>query len=287
VTLATETVDIAQGALAVRLARQGGAILQAGFDGFTFLAPAGGPDDTMASFPLVPFGNRIEHNRFVLDGNEYHLRPNSSDPLVLHGDGWLEPWRIEDAGPAKAVLALRHRADAFSPYDYSARQTLSVSNDCLCLKLSVTNHADRRMPFGLGQHPFFARTPQTRLFARAANVWAERSGHLPDQRGPVSSGLDFTGGAYLPDRFVNNAFDGWDGHARISWPEYSLAAEVEAGPIHDIFMLYLPTDRRDVFCFEPMTHLPNGHHMQDFGGLKLIEGGESISGEITIRIRRD
>lgn len=285
-TLAGETVDIAEGALAVRLARQGGAILQASFDGFTFLAPAGGPDGTMASFPLVPFGNRIEHNSFLLDGNEYRLWPNSSDPLVLHGDGWVEPWEIMDAGPANAVLALRHRADGFSPYDYSARQTLSVSNDCLSLKLSVTNHADRRMPFGLGQHPFFARTPQTRLFARAANVWAERAGHLPDQRGPLPSDLDFTAGAYLPDRFVNNALDGWDGYATISWPEYSLAAEVEAEPIHDIFMLYLPTDRRDVFCFEPMTHLPNGHHMRDFGGLKLIEGGESISGEITIRIRR-
>lgn len=283
---ASNTIDLSAGALAVRVARQGGAILEASFDGLPFLVPGGGPEGTIASFPLVPFGNRVEHNGFAFEGAQYHFQPNSQDPLYLHGDGWLALWDVEEFGQAHVVLSLRHPPDQTSPYDYCARQTLSLAGETLRLQLSVSNQGGLPLPYGLGQHPFFARTPQTRLTVRAPNFWSERAGHLPGHSGPVPDGLDFSGGAHLPDRFVNNAFAGWDGFAGIEWPELGLAADVEATPVHDIFMLYMPSDRRDFFCFEPMTHLPNGHHMPDHGGLKRLAGADSMRGEITIHIRR-
>lgn len=281
-----ETLLLSDGAVQVRVARQGAALTDARFDGEAFLVPGGGPDGRFASFPLVPFGNRLEHNSFALEGTDYGFLPNSADPLYLHGDGWLEPWDIDKVDRTSVTLSLRHRPGPLSPYDYSAWQTVSLADNGFTLELSVRHEGEKPMLYGLGQHPFFARTAQTRLTAPARTAWSERAGHLPDESGPLPRELDFAEPALLPDRFVNNALTGWNGRASIIWPEFELAAEIDASPIHDIYMLYMPVDRTDFFCFEPMTHLPNAHHMSGYAGLKRLAAGESIRSEITIRLRR-
>ncbi|HCL67854.1 MAG TPA: aldose 1-epimerase [Rhizobium sp.] len=281
-----ETLLLSDGAVQVRVARQGAALTDARFDGEAFLVPGGGPEGRFASFPLVPFGNRLENNSFALEGTDYRFLPNSADPLYLHGDGWLEPWDIDKVDRTSVTLSLRHRPNAISPYDYSAWQTVSLGDNSLTLHLSVRHEGNEPLLYGLGQHPFFARTAQMRLAAPARIAWSERDGHLPGESGPLTADLDFAVPSLLPDRFVNNAFTGWDGRASITWPERRLVAEIDAAPMHDIYMLYMPLDRTDFFCFEPMTHLPNAHHMSGYAGLKRLAAGESIRSEITIRLRR-
>ena len=42
-----------------------------------------------ASYPLVPFSNRIAQARFSVDGKPYVLRRNFGDhPHAIHGCGW-------------------------------------------------------------------------------------------------------------------------------------------------------------------------------------------------------
>lgn len=285
-TAGRETLLLSDGLLQVQVARQGAAITHARFDGEAFLVPRGGPEGGFASFPLVPFGNRIEYNGFTLDGRDYGFLPNAADPLYLHGDGWLERWDVDKADQTSVTLSLRHRPSPISPYDYSARQTISVTENSVILRLSVRHEGENSLLYGLGQHPFFARTAQTRLTAPAQAVWGERDGHLPDESGPLPADLDFAMPGLLPQRFVNNAFTGWSRHASIKWPELRLAADIDAGSLHDVYMLYMPADRTDFFCFEPMTHLPNAHHMPDYAGLKRLTAGETISSEMTFRLRR-
>src|SRR3982751_4583767 len=58
-----------------------------------------------ASFPLVPYVNRIRNGRFVFRGREVRLQPNMpGDPSPLHGQGWLNPWTLERQDPQSAVL---------------------------------------------------------------------------------------------------------------------------------------------------------------------------------------
>jgi aldose 1-epimerase len=33
-----------------------------------------------------------------------------------------------------------------------------------------------------------------------------------------------------------------------------------------------------------MTHLPNGHHMPEFGGLVVLQPGESLAGQMAISL---
>src|SRR5690348_15278151 len=54
----------------------------------------------MASFPLVPFCNRIRDGRASFEGREIRFPPNHPGmdaPHPLHGIGWLLPWQVESA----------------------------------------------------------------------------------------------------------------------------------------------------------------------------------------------
>lgn len=279
---AGDEIELNHGDLSVRVSRLGAAVTAATYRGVPFLVPAGGQDGTIANFAMVPFGNRVEGNAMSFAGREYGFQPNSSDPLYLHGDGWICLWQLEDASPEHALLSFLRDADKVSPYTYLARQEIRLTGKELVLTLSMENRGETALPFGLGQHPFFARTPETRLTVAANRCWSERQGHLPDKPGPVPGDFDFRSGRLLPQRWVNNAFEGWDGRAAIDWPDLGIRAVLEADAALDRFMLYMPVDRTDFFCFEPMSHLPNGHHLPDFGGLTPLAPGEVLSGTVTI-----
>ena len=72
------------------------------------------------SFPLVPFVNRIRGGRFTFRGREVVLAPNmAGDPSPLHGQGWLNPWEVEQSSEQKAVLGFVHqiKTGGFLQYD--------------------------------------------------------------------------------------------------------------------------------------------------------------------------
>ncbi|HEX6071967.1 MAG TPA: aldose 1-epimerase, partial [Sphingomicrobium sp.] len=79
-----------------------------------------------ACFPLVPFVNRVRGGRFTFRGREVRLKRNmAGDPSPLHGQGWLNPWTVEDAGERRATLSFFHHAGEW-PWDYEARQEFEL-----------------------------------------------------------------------------------------------------------------------------------------------------------------
>ncbi len=278
------------GALSIELSRFGGSILSGSYRGAPIFRPtrteglASQHYGTEASFPLVPFGNRLEGNAFTFSGHRHALLRNAGDPCYLHGDGWLATWEVASHSETAACLRYEHGTVAPSPYVYDAVQHVSVDGGHLTITLSVTNRSGLALPMGLGHHPFFPRTAGTRLTAKADRFWTERAGHLPDQPGPILRNLDFEGGNPLPRQWLNNAYEDWDGKAMIEWPEQDLCLEIEAQAPFRHFMLYSPEDA-DFFCFEPMTHLPNGHHLAGLGGLSVLEDGQSLTSAMTLTPR--
>ncbi|MEI2297030.1 aldose 1-epimerase [Ensifer sp. MJa1] len=277
--------------LAVEVSPLGGAILLARWHGIPVLSPTQTPGlasqllGTEACFPLVPFGNRIEDSAFQFEGRDYALAPNTADPLVLHGDGWLRRWSILRQDRQSVTLDLRQEASAATPFAYEAVQTIAISGDSLSLSLAVTNRAPQPLPYGLGFHPYFPRTPGMRVYARAAQYWTEREKHLPGAPGPMPHDLDFARGGALAAGWLNNAFDGWDGKMRVEWPEADLAISLDADENFNCFVLYSPSTDAGFFCFEPMTHLPNAYHLAPGNGLVRLAPGETFEAKVTLRCR--
>ena len=288
-------IDISSGALSVTASTAGGVLL--GFwleeDGarVPLLRPAVPEDGALGSscYPLVPFGNRVRDNRFTFEGREHVLTPNTAwDPLYLHGEGWQAEWSVADRGPAHIAMRFSH-AGGNTPYAYEARQELALEDGALRMTLSVENRGDMRLPFGLGWHPFFPMTPETTLHAPAARLWTEAEGFLPGEPILPPAELDFSTPSSLPERWVNNGLEGWSGEAVIAWPERATKLVISADPLFKHAFLFVsdaafdPSYRRDYFCFEPMSHLANGHNLPDLGGLVPLDPGQRLTGSILLR----
>ncbi len=94
------------------------------------------------SFPLVPYVNRIRGGSFAFRGRTVTLRPNmAGDPSPLHGDGWLNPWGVEQAYDNSAVLTYRHEPGEW-PWAYEARQEFRLDGGVLDVRLL---HSDSRV----------------------------------------------------------------------------------------------------------------------------------------------
>lgn len=240
-------------------------------------------------FPLLPFGNRIRGNQFRFEGQDYRLDPNVAwDRHVLHGDGWLADWQIEEVGANKVVLSFGQRQCPSTPYIYDAQQVVTLAEGCMHLDMSVTNRGAETLPFGIGWHPFFPSSARMTLQASTESYWGEDEDFLPTRRMDLPEELDFQTPRPLPSRWINNDFEGWDGRARIDWPERGLAIRIEADALFRHVFLFRPdtdfdpTYRNDFFCFEPMSHRADGHSAADGGGLRPLTTGETLSGRISL-----
>jgi aldose 1-epimerase len=152
------------------------------------------PDDILdaACFPLVPFSNRIRNGCFRFRGREVTLTPNmKGDPSPLHGQGWRSSWEVVGQGESEAELRFRHDAGEW-PWDYEARQVLRLDRKGLSLRLSCRNLSDEPMPCGLGLHPYFPCTPETRLDARVECAWTVDDETLPVEKVPAQGRFNLT-----------------------------------------------------------------------------------------------
>jgi aldose 1-epimerase len=236
-----------------------------------------------ASFPLVPYSNRVRGGRFTFRGREVVLTPNMPpDPSPLHGQGWLSAWTVLHASADEAELLYEHQPDEW-PWRYEARQAFALDNEGLSLRLSCMNLSDEPMPCGLGQHPYFPCTADTRLDTEVLGVWEIDEKVLPTGRVPAE-------GRYgLRDRLVcgqglDHGFDGWGGIARMETPGLPFRIELSS-PTARCFQLYSPSEG-GLFVAEPVTHVNAALNAPEDEwpklGLEVLEPGEEM--ELDARI---
>lgn len=289
-------VDLEAGALSVSIATRGGLVLgfwrDAGGERVPLLRPSASQDaDALGSscYPLVPFGNRVKGNAFSFEGHDFRLQPNTAwDKHYLHGEGWQADWSIVKQTPSTIEMSFTH-SGGNTPYVYRASQRFEIDETGLAMTLEVENTGRKAMPFGIGWHPYFPMTPNTTLFAPARKFWTEVEDWLPGEQTEIPPELDFGSPHMLPHRWVNNGFEGWSGEAIITWPERGTQLHLTADPIFKHAFVFVsdktfdPRFKRDYFCFEPMSHLANGHRMEGLGDLVILKTGESLSGSIRMR----
>jgi len=231
-----------------------------------------------ASFPLVPFVNRIRGGQFSFRGREVRLAPNmAGDPSPLHGQGWLGEWTVLEAGEARAVLSFSHPAGEW-PWAYDARQEIALDADGLSLHLACRNRSAAPMPCGLGQHPYFPCGPETRIDTEVASVWTIDEHVLPVEQQPATGRFD------LRDRLVcgqglDHGFGGWGGEARLSDPDWPYDLRLSS-PQAKFFQLYSPDDG-GIFVAEPVTHANAALNAPESDwpalGMQVLEPGEEMA----------
>lgn len=235
----------------------------------------------MASNPMVPWFNRISGGGFTFGGTFYPVEPNDPmEPVPLHGDGWFAPWEVVEKKRDRIVLKLRSRA--IPPFDYEATQVMTLEGATFEIKLRLKHHGVRPVPYGLGHHPWFVRTPDVKLQAKATGMWLEQPPEFPPktEAAPIPPKWDFSTLRPLPDDFIDNGCAGWDGHARIEWSERGIAVDMEADSATRYCHIYSLDKNCPIFCFEPVTHPNNAlgkPGTPEANGLRVLAPGAETS----------
>lgn len=239
-----------------------------------------GPDAIeVASIPLAPWSNRISGGGFSHGGRFVALAPNlPGEKYPIHGNAFQCVWSVDDLNATAVTLSLR--SDGPGAFSYAARLTYALEEGALTVTFRIVNEAAFDLPYGLGIHPWLPRTPQTELEFEASGVWLEDDNHLPSGHLALTSAppWSFAKSRPLPADWINNAYSGWDGRARISWRDRNLALDVESSPALSTCILYSPSRTADFFCFEPVSHPVDAHNMspQAQTGLAVLAPGEAF-----------
>ncbi len=230
----------------------------------------------MASFPLIPFCNRLRDGRFCFDGVEVRLPPDAAIAHhAMHGHAWRRPWAVVEQGPAMVVLRYEHQPDEW-PFAYTAQQNFELTARGLTVCLTVTNRGARAMPLGLGHHPHLPRTPEVTITAGVDSVWSIDAEVMPTrlERNWITDRL--ATGLRVADAALDNNFTGWDRAATVHWPERRAALRLTADAPLDFLVIYTPA-HEDFFCLEPVGNCTDWLNLGDMdresvGGIVLAPG---------------
>lgn len=249
-------------------------------------AIAAGDPRRMASFPLVPFSNRVRAGKFRFAGRWVALPLNSPPmPHAIHGLGFQAPWRVASVGDAALVLEHRHEGGAW-PWPYVARQNFVLGPGGLGVSMEVENTGREAMPLGIGWHPYFPRTPNARLTARVAAMWRTDDAVMPVALADPPPTHRLQQGIRPEAVAMDNCFAGWDGRAVVEWPEWNARLTLTADPPLQFLVVFTPPGR-DFFCVEPVSNCTDAFNLAEAGrddtGTVALAPGRSLRAAMTLR----
>lgn len=246
----------------------------------------------LASFAMVPWSNRISGGGFTHEGQFHAMRPNRvGEPYPIHGDGWLQPWKIAQRSPDTLVMTLTSHCFDGNPHDYEAVQTFRLVDGGLDQQLLVRHLGKEPLPYGLGVHPWFPRTTQTSITAPVQGVWLCGNDPLPTAHtADFPEGWDMNEGVKANGSLIDNGYTGWGGKASIAWPELGLRLtanmpdfQLDGGADQHFCLIYRPP-QGPAFCFEPITQPIDAFHLPGSPGLRLLNQDQEFSLRIQWRI---
>ena len=239
----------------------------------------------MASFPLVPFVNRIRSGRFTFRGREVTLKPNmAGDISPLHGQGWLAPWTVGSVSTHAAELRFVHPAGEW-PWAYEAVQVVTLDETGLSLRLQCRNTDGEPMPCGLGQHPYFPCSAETRLSTEVRTAFEIDEHVLPTKGVPATGRFDLNDRAAC-GQGLDHGFGGWGGQAMLSDPAWPAPLRLSS-PNARFFQLYSP-ESGGIFVAEPVTHanaaLNEPEERWGELGLRVLKPGEEMTLDMRLEL---
>lgn len=231
-------------------------------------------------FPLVPFCNRIGNARFIWQGDECELPQNCPpEQHALHGFGWQSAWSVLTRSDDEVLLQHIHTGDKGWHWPYRAQMRIRVTPTGCMIGLILTNFSSIPMPAGLGLHPYFLRSTDTRMQFAAGGIIETGADSLPTGKVlPADSFGDWYAGTRIPDSLIDHCYRELQGEIRIRTDHGEFLVGANGAPhLH----LYAPPGE-DYFCLEPVSHTPDAVN-QHGQPMTLLAPGNSAF--LSMRIR--
>lgn len=248
--------------------------------------PVEGPGDlgarALASYPLVPFSNRVANRCFDFSGKTYEL-PNLMNGFAIHGAGWQLPWTATHEDNV-GRMALDFTPGPLWPFAFRAEQIFTLTENALVCTISIENRHTAPAPAAIGLHPYFPRSPHTTLQFTAGDVWF---GVIADHRGPVPAEWDCSTARTIDTMTVDNCFNHWNGQARLAQPDRGYAIEMTADPVFEHCIVFVPSGK-DFCAIEPVSNMTDGLNRMDREtdhGIHVLAPGERLEGSVRFSLK--
>lgn len=234
-----------------------------------------------ASYPFVPYSNRLANAQLHWQGTRYSLNPNFvPEPHAIHGVAWLRAWAVDKAEADFARLTFSHAADAATqgdwPFAFDAWQTFKLTDNSLEMAIGMTNRSTQVVPAGLGWHPYFVKRSQSHLRFDAAGRWEMDAAKLPTSFS-ASGGLDVNGTTLD----VDHCYDNWAGtvHLRDEAMDVRISSDLQR-------LVVYTTPARDSIAIEPVSHVNNAMNQANAAalGVQLLQPGQAYSATMTVEM---
>lgn len=233
-----------------------------------------------ASFPLVPFSNRIRHGKFSFKGKAYKLAVNwNGDDNAIHGNGWNESWQVSHSDASKCELTLINDSKWW-PWSFKAALQYELKERSLVMSMLVRNTSDDDMPLGVGFHPYFVATEKTSLQFQSDSAYLPfQQENAVDLKLQAQHVLDFNKlGPVKVSSMIDHNYDGWNGEAIVKNCNDDIDLVIRSDEGMRRAMVYSPVGE-GYFCFEPTSHSAGAFNSEEFEALggQILAPGESFT----------
>jgi len=225
------------------------------------------------AFWMLPWANRLDGGRIA--GHAMPINRTAAG-TAIHGLARALPWEVTIAAPDQAVLQQRL---TFAPFDYAAQLAVSLDADGVLIEMILRHEGAASAPYGMGWHPWFARSATTSLHLNAT----QRANHtvrgLPESLTPCTGIAADEAGLIGLDNF----FAGWDGSARLITPAGTITLTA-TGDFAASVQVYAPP-AQPVICVEPVSHMPDAPNRPALGAaapMRVLAQGQSLRGTIRL-----
>ncbi|MBU4336130.1 MAG: aldose epimerase [Actinobacteria bacterium] len=250
--------------------------------------------EATASYPLIPWSNRIGEGLLRFGGRRWQLRRNSDDGTASHGTVLDHPWQVVTRRDDLIELTLTS-ADLIGvnfPWRFAAGITYRVDGAALAVDTWVSNEDGEPFPAGLGYHPYFMRHLRAgdgvaRLQVPAAVGYDLVGAMATGPAVPVAPRIDFRAPRPVGDRAVDDCLTGFGPRgARATITYDDLELDLVSDPAYSHLVVYVPRGRA-YFAVEPVTHVNGAHALLEDGvpgtGMVVLEPGERLAAGFSLR----
>jgi len=266
-----------------------------------FLRPspqAEGTDvNATASYPLVPWSNRIRDGVLVWAGRSYRLRVNFEDGTAIHGTARDYAWDVVSSDAAH-VSCTFDSSDVYGvnwPWSFTSRLDYRLDGADLIVETSVTNTSSEAFPAGFAHHPYFQRTlagtdDDVQVRIPCEQQFPLEACMVSGPAEPIEDWLDFRELRDVGERFIDNCLTGRIGAEPIEfvYAKSGRRFELHADELYRHVVFYLPQAGKPFLAMEPVTNANDAFTMRANGipgdGLFVLEPGETRAASFTLRI---
>ncbi len=241
----------------------------------------------LGCFTSMPYVSRIKNGQFDFNNKTYTIPPNQPPGIhPLHGIVWRRKPDIKNTN--ENTIRITHNIDEPDyPFTFESMHTWTLKDKSLEINLSITNKGEEPLPFGMGLHPFFNKTPKSRIRAKLGKIIINDENICPvaleDIPPEHDTTTDFKTVTNLP---LDNCFTGWDQTYDIEWPDLNTKLSCIADGIFKYLVICAPKDE-NWFCVNPVTHFNDAYNNSiniKNHGLTTLNQNQTMRGKLHFNI---